>query len=80
MSKILETLQPKFHEFCARCPLCDVEGDESVFYTGPVVDMRIRYVTCAHYDFCKRMARAVNDGLVDMRINQETVSNVDTTQ
>lgn len=78
MEKIPADVQTKFHKFCERCPLCDVIGDSSDLYAFGEVYERCNTITCANYDFCARMAKAVNDGLVDMRATQKPVSNVDT--
>lgn len=78
MSKIPTTVQTQFHDFCERCPLCDIVGDENEFYAFNEVYEREKIVTCKYYNFCARMAKAVNDGLVDMRAAQKLVSNVDT--
>ena len=80
MPKIPTTVQSKFHDFCACCPLCDIEGEENKFYACDELYVRESIVTCAHYDFCARMAKAVNDGLVDMRATQKPVSTLDTKQ
>lgn len=78
MERIPDTVRAHFHDFCRRCPLCEVEGQENIFYVGTEINGRVAVATCAHYDFCARMAEAVNDGLVDMRAAQKIVSNVDT--
>lgn len=80
MERIPDTVRSHFHDFCQRCPLCDIEGEENIFYASGEPYERQSIATCAHYDFCARMAKAVNDGLVDMRATQKPVSNVDTKQ
>lgn len=80
MEKIPADVQTKFHKFCERCPLCDVIGDSSGIYAFGEDFERYNTITCANYDFCARMAEAVNDGLVDMRATQKPVSNVDTSE
>lgn len=67
MTKLPITVQSKFHSFCERCPLCSIEGEENEVYAFNEVYERESIVTCEHYDFCERMAKAVNDGLVDMK-------------
>lgn len=78
MTKLPTTVQSKFHSFCERCPLCSIESEEIEFYACNEVYERESIVTCKHYDFCERMAKAVNDGLVDMKEDRKFVSNVDT--
>lgn len=80
MPRIPVTVQSKFHNFCERCPLCAVEGEENNFYASNEIVERKSIVTCSHYDFCALLAKAVNDGLVDMKTAKESVSNVDTSQ
>lgn len=80
MEKIPASVQSRFHSFCKHCPLCDVQGDSSDLFAFGEEQERFNVITCSSYDFCERMAKAVNDGLVDMRTRQEPVSNVDTTQ
>lgn len=67
MPRIPTSVESKFHKFCERCPLCSIEGEENELYSCNEVYERESIVTCAHYDFCARMAKAVNDGLVDMK-------------
>lgn len=78
MQEIPAAVQTQFHDFCESCPLCDITIDENKFYAYDKVYMRESIITCKYYNFCARMAKAVNDGLVDMRNTQKPVSNVDT--
>lgn len=67
MPRVPEIVRSQFHDFCERCPLCDIVGEQNNFYAFNEVYERNSIITCAHYDFCGRMAKAVNDGLVDMK-------------
>lgn len=80
MPRIPVGVETKFHEFCGHCPLCDVEGEENNLFAFNEIVERQSIVTCSHYDFCERMAKAVKDGLVDMKTEKESVSNMDTSQ
>lgn len=67
MPRVPETVRSRFHDFCKHCPLCDIVVEENNFYACNEICERESIVTCSHYDFCNRMAKAVNDGLVDMK-------------
>lgn len=67
MPRVPETVKSQFHDFCERCPLCDIVGEQNDFCACDEVYARESIVTCSYYNFCGRMAKAVNDGLVDMK-------------
>lgn len=68
-----------FHPFCSKdCPCMELEHKRETMYAYDEEILVSSYVTCQHYDFCKKLIPAIRDGRV--YVKPFNVSKMDTTQ